>query len=74
MKNKEIVEEEYEQNVSILQLMEKEIKKFMEGMNQYPIHSNGLLDPLKAFANIVESVIGAIFIDINSSLKINWNV
>ncbi|PKU85376.1 ribonuclease 3-like protein 3 [Dendrobium catenatum] len=54
--------------------LEWQIKEFMEGINQYPIHSNGLLDPPKALANIVESVIGAIFIDSNSSLEIVWKV
>ncbi|KAL0915255.1 hypothetical protein M5K25_015658 [Dendrobium thyrsiflorum] len=48
------------------------IKEFMEGINQYPIHSNGLFDPPKALANIVESVIGAIFIYSNSYLEIVW--
>ncbi|KAK8962336.1 Ribonuclease 3-like protein 3 [Platanthera guangdongensis] len=50
------------------------IQEFMEGMHQYPIHSNGLLDPPKQLADIVESVIGAIFIDSNSSLETVWKV
>lgn len=43
-------------------------------MLDYPIHSNGLLDPPKALADVVESLLGAVFIDSNSSLETVWEV
>lgn len=46
----------------------------MEGMKEHPNHSNGLLDPPKVLADIVESVLGAIFIDSGRSLEIVWKV
>ncbi|KAJ0989237.1 hypothetical protein J5N97_007593 [Dioscorea zingiberensis] len=54
--------------------LEKQIQEFMESLLEYPIHSNGLLDPPKILADIVESLLGAIFFDSNSSLEIVWEV
>lgn len=51
-----------------------QIQDFMEGMKEHPNHSNGLLDPPKALADIVESVLGAIFMDSDSSLETVWKV
>nr|CAD1842585.1 unnamed protein product [Ananas comosus var. bracteatus] len=48
--------------------LEGQIQDFMEAMLDYPIHSNGLLDPPKVLADIVESLLGAVFIDSNKSL------
>ncbi|XP_072983560.1 ribonuclease 3-like protein 3 [Typha latifolia] len=52
----------------------EQIEDFMKAMHEYPTHSNGLLDPPKVLANIVESLLGAIFIDSNSSLDAVWKV
>lgn len=43
-------------------------------MKEYPNHSNGLLDPPKVLADVVESLLGAIFMDSNKSLEIVWKV
>lgn len=49
--------------------LETQIQEFMEAMMEYPIHSNGLIDPPKVLADIVESLFGAVFLDTNSSLE-----
>lgn len=55
-------------------LLEEQIRKFTQGIFEYPLHSNGLIDAPKALADIVESSIGAVFIDSSSSLDIVWTV
>ncbi|XP_020268693.1 ribonuclease 3-like protein 3 [Asparagus officinalis] len=52
--------------------LDEQIQDFMEGMKVYPNHSNGLLDPPKVLADIVESILGAIFMDSKSSLETVW--
>ncbi|XP_022872072.1 ribonuclease 3-like protein 3 [Olea europaea var. sylvestris] len=44
-----------------------QIKEFEEAVVKYPLHSWGLIDVPKALADIVESFIGAIYIDSNRS-------
>lgn len=51
-----------------------QIQEFIEGMKDYPLHSNGLLNAPKALADIVESTIGAIFTDSNCSFDTVWKV
>lgn len=51
-----------------------QIHKFTLGISEYPLHSNGLIDAPKALADIVESSIGAVFIDSNSSIDTAWEV
>ncbi|GAB2274930.1 hypothetical protein Dimus_009699 [Dionaea muscipula] len=55
-------------------LLHEQIEGFMEEISSHPIHSNGLVDVPKALADIVESIIGAVFIDSNSSLDTVWEV
>ncbi|XP_075672213.1 ribonuclease 3-like protein 3 [Castanea sativa] len=55
-------------------LLEQQIREFSQGILEYPLHSNGLIDAPKALADIVESSIGAVFIDCSSSLDIVWKV
>ncbi|KAF3953692.1 hypothetical protein ACB098_06G091600 [Castanea mollissima] len=55
-------------------LLEEQIREFSQGILEYPLHSNGLIDAPKALADIVESSIGAVFIDCSSSLDIVWKV
>ncbi|MFQ6620270.1 hypothetical protein Gotur_000507 [Gossypium turneri] len=55
-------------------LLEDQIRQFSEEIQRYPLHSNGLVDVPKALADLVESVIGAVFIDSNSSIDIVWKV
>ncbi|CAL5203437.1 unnamed protein product [Lathyrus oleraceus] len=54
--------------------LEDEIQRFIERVNDYSLHSNGQLYAPKALADIVESTIGAIFIDSDSSLDVVWKV
>ncbi|PPD99759.1 hypothetical protein GOBAR_DD03231 [Gossypium barbadense] len=53
-------------------LLEDQIRQFSEEIRRYPLHSNGLVDVPKALADLVESIIGAVFIDSNSSIDIVW--
>lgn len=52
----------------------KQIQEFMHGMKEYPLHSNGLLNAPKVLSNVVESTIGAVFVDSNCSLETVWKV
>ncbi|KAL4376087.1 hypothetical protein GQ457_02G005590 [Hibiscus cannabinus] len=55
-------------------LLEEQIRQFSEEIRRYPLHSNGLVEVPKALADLVESIIGAVFIDCNSSIDIVWKV
>ncbi|AES71623.2 double-stranded RNA-binding motif protein [Medicago truncatula] len=50
------------------------IEAFTKAIEEYPIHSNGHIGVPKDLADIVESTIGALFIDCNSSLEIVWKI
>ncbi|KAK4276000.1 hypothetical protein QN277_019003 [Acacia crassicarpa] len=52
----------------------EQIDEFMKEILEYPIHSNGLIDVPKCLADLVESIIGAIFIDSHSNIDIVWQV
>ncbi|KAF5741421.1 ribonuclease 3-like protein 3 [Tripterygium wilfordii] len=54
-------------------LLEEQIRGFSEAILDYPLHSNGLVDVPKSLADIVESSIGAVFID-SDSLSTVWKV
>ncbi|XP_021822919.1 ribonuclease 3-like protein 3 [Prunus avium] len=47
-------------------LLEEQIREFTRAISHYPLHSNGLVDAPKNLADIVESTIGAVFMDCNS--------
>lgn len=51
-----------------------QIQEFTKGIAEYPLHSNGLIDVPKSLADIVESTIGAIFVDCGSSVETVWKV
>ncbi|KDP30782.1 hypothetical protein JCGZ_13725 [Jatropha curcas] len=55
-------------------LLEEQIREFSQAILDYPLHSHGLVDVPKVLADIVESVIGAVFIDSNSSVDTTWKV
>ncbi|XP_065867846.1 ribonuclease 3-like protein 3 [Euphorbia lathyris] len=55
-------------------LLEDQIEKFSEAIKEYPLHSNGLVDVPKVLADIVESTVGAVFIDTNYCLDSVWKV
>ncbi|XP_050204518.1 ribonuclease 3-like protein 3 [Mercurialis annua] len=55
-------------------LLREQIREFSQAILDYPLHSNGLIDAPKVLADIVESTIGAVFFDSNSSTDIVWKV
>ncbi|XP_073139060.1 ribonuclease 3-like protein 3 [Henckelia pumila] len=55
-------------------LLANKIEEFSEDMKKYPLHSFGLIDAPKVLADIVESLIGAIYIDSNSSMDKTWEI
>ncbi|KAA3474702.1 ribonuclease 3-like protein 3 [Gossypium australe] len=55
-------------------LLKEQIRQFSEEIQRYPLHSNGLVDVPKALADLVESTIGAVFIDTNCSIDAVWKV
>ncbi|KAI3769644.1 hypothetical protein L6452_00753 [Arctium lappa] len=54
--------------------LSKQIRVFTRALEKYPLHSYGLIDAPKTLADIVESTIGAIYIDSNSSIDTTWEV
>ncbi|KAL8238151.1 hypothetical protein R6Q59_019232 [Mikania micrantha] len=55
-------------------MLSKQIRVFIKALEKYPSHSYGLIDAPKTLADIVESTIGAIYIDSNSSIETTWEV
>ncbi|GAA0167552.1 hypothetical protein LIER_22458 [Lithospermum erythrorhizon] len=55
-------------------IIEKRIQQFENALPRYPLHSHGMLNAPKVLADVVESTIGAIFIDTNSSIEMTWQV
>ncbi|OIV95124.1 hypothetical protein TanjilG_21514 [Lupinus angustifolius] len=55
-------------------LLHKRINIFMEEILEYPLHSNGLVEVPKDLADIVESIIGAVFIDCGNSVDTVWRI
>lgn len=51
-----------------------QIEEFEKAIKDYPVHSSGQIDAPKVLADIVESLIGAIHIDTNSSMDETWKV
>ncbi|KAA8524728.1 hypothetical protein F0562_011151 [Nyssa sinensis] len=54
-------------------LLDGQIREFMDAILEYPLHSYGLIDAPKALADVVESTIGAIFVD-SKSMDTTWKV
>ncbi|MQL75104.1 hypothetical protein Taro_007482 [Colocasia esculenta] len=50
-----------------------QIEEFRKTMSDYPLHSNGLLDPPKVLADVVEALLGAVFID-SDNIEAVWKV
>ncbi|XP_057984697.1 ribonuclease 3-like protein 3 [Hevea brasiliensis] len=48
--------------------LKKQIRKFSQAILDYPLHFIGLVDVPKVLVDIVESLIGTVFIDCNSSI------
>lgn len=56
------------------QINKSQIREFSQAILDYPLHSNGLVDVPKVLADIVESVVGAVFIDCDFSMDTVWKV
>ncbi|KAF7102470.1 hypothetical protein CFC21_103601 [Triticum aestivum] len=54
--------------------LEEQIADFVKELGQYEYHSNGLLDAPKALSDIVESLIGAIYVDSKYNQELVWQV
>ncbi|XP_043689344.1 ribonuclease 3-like protein 3 [Telopea speciosissima] len=54
--------------------LQEQIQEFSQAVLDYPVHSNGLIDTPKVLADIVESLVGAVFVDCHSSLETVWQV
>ncbi|KAJ8554526.1 hypothetical protein K7X08_025204 [Anisodus acutangulus] len=50
------------------------IQLFINALPEYPLHSHGLINAPKVFVDVVESTIGAVFIDSNSSIDTTLEV
>ncbi|KAG8364582.1 hypothetical protein BUALT_Bualt18G0012300 [Buddleja alternifolia] len=55
-------------------LLAEKIKEFTDAIMEHPLHSSGLIDAPKVVADIVESLVGAIYIDSNSSMDTTWKI
>ncbi|KAL3845281.1 hypothetical protein ACJIZ3_002684 [Penstemon smallii] len=51
----------------------KQIEDFEKAILEYPIHSTGLIDAPKNLADLVESLVGAIYMDSNS-MDTTWKI
>ncbi|XP_078159002.1 ribonuclease 3-like protein 3 [Carex rostrata] len=54
--------------------LESQIKEFVNDLKNYPIHSNGLLDPPKILSDIIESLLGAVYVDTNKCYETVWKI
>ncbi|KAK9133247.1 hypothetical protein Scep_012775 [Stephania cephalantha] len=63
----------YRYMLALTPVLHQQIQDFQEAILEYPVHSSGLVDTPKFLADIVESVVGAIYVDSNS-LETVWKV
>ncbi|KAI4971909.1 ribonuclease 3-like protein 3 [Hordeum vulgare subsp. vulgare] len=54
--------------------LDEQIADFVKELCQYEYHSNGLLDAPKVLSDIVESLIGAIYLDSKHNQELVWQV
>lgn len=57
-----------------IHLFKEQVEEFRDATLEYPLHSLGCIDPPKVLADLVESLIGAIYIDSNFSMDTTWPV
>lgn len=50
------------------------IQAFIEALPKHPLHSPGLINAPKVLADVVESTVGAVFVDSNYSIDTTWEV
>lgn len=51
-----------------------QIQTFIDVLPEHPLHSHGLIDAPKVLADVVESTLGAVFIDSDCSIDTTWKV
>lgn len=51
-----------------------QIQAFINALPKHPLHSPGLINAPKVLADVVESTIGAVFVDSNYSIDTTWEV
>ncbi|XP_076926025.1 ribonuclease 3-like protein 3 [Bidens hawaiensis] len=54
--------------------LNERVEEFKEGIKQYPLHSQGMINSPKILADIVEAVIGAVYVDTGLSIDDTWEV
>ncbi|XP_073065522.1 ribonuclease 3-like protein 3 isoform X1 [Primulina eburnea] len=55
-------------------VLKKRIQSFIDVLPKHPVHSHGLIDAPKVLADVVESTVGAVFIDSNCSIDTTWEI
>ncbi|XP_051135219.1 ribonuclease 3-like protein 3 [Andrographis paniculata] len=55
-------------------IIRRKIQAFILAVPKYPLHSHGLINVPKVLADVVESTLGAVFIDSNCSMDTTWEV
>lgn len=55
-------------------VLRKRIQTFIDVLPKHPLHSHGLIDAPKVLADVVESTLGAVFIDSNCSIDMTGKV
>ncbi|KAL5729874.1 hypothetical protein ACHQM5_002766 [Ranunculus cassubicifolius] len=54
--------------------LEDQIREFKNETLKYPVHSQGLVDTPKSLADIIEAVIGAVYLDVDCKVDEVWKV
>ncbi|KAJ0441486.1 putative ribonuclease III [Helianthus annuus] len=54
--------------------LKERVQELMEGIKEYPMHSHGLINSPKILADIVEAVVGAVYVDTDLSMDETWEV
>ncbi|XP_027774012.1 ribonuclease 3-like protein 3 isoform X2 [Solanum pennellii] len=57
-----------------IHLFKEQVEEFRSATLEYPLNSLGCINPPKVLADIVEALIGAIYIDCNFSIDITWQL
>ncbi|EYU43123.1 hypothetical protein ABFS82_08G116300 [Erythranthe guttata] len=55
-------------------VLKKQIEAFISAVPKHPLHSHGLINAPKVLADVVESTVGAVFVDSNYSIDTTWEV
>ncbi|XP_031500994.1 ribonuclease 3-like protein 3 [Nymphaea colorata] len=55
-------------------ILEQQVEQLRRDIEDFPIHSSGLIDAPKILANVTESLVGAVYVDCGHSLDTVWKV